>query len=75
MTKAEGFTLPRTGKIHVTLTDSIHVIDIAERPEVYSQCGQVGRFIGRSENSSRRGKGNTYPASEFLWQYLFYNIY
>jgi hypothetical protein len=25
------------------------VIDITERPEVYYQCGQVGRFIGRTE--------------------------
>jgi hypothetical protein len=32
------------------------VIDIAERPEVYYQCGQVGRFIGRSRNSWRHGK-------------------
>jgi hypothetical protein len=34
------------------------VIDIAERPEVYCQCGQVGRFIGRRGNLSRRGKRN-----------------
>jgi len=32
------------------------VTDIAERPEVYYQCGQVGRFIGRSRNSSLPGK-------------------
>jgi hypothetical protein len=32
------------------------VIDIAERQELNCQCGQVGRFIGRSRNSSRRGK-------------------
>jgi hypothetical protein len=32
------------------------VIDIAERPEVYYQCGQVGRFTGRSGNSWRHGK-------------------
>jgi len=32
------------------------VIDIAERPEVYYPCGQIGRFIGRSRNSWRHGK-------------------
>ena len=32
------------------------VIDIAERPEVYYPCGQVGNFIGRSRNSWRRKK-------------------
>ena len=32
------------------------VIDIAERPEVYYQCGHVGNFIGRSRNSWRHEK-------------------
>jgi len=32
------------------------VIDIAERPEVYYQRGQSGRFIGRSGNSWGPGK-------------------
>jgi hypothetical protein len=32
------------------------VIDIAERPEVYYPCSQIGRFIGRSRNSWRHGK-------------------
>jgi len=32
------------------------VIDIAERPEVNYQRGQVGRFSDRSGNSSRPGK-------------------
>jgi hypothetical protein len=51
---ARGFSVPIcfSGSIFVFFV----VIDIAERPEVYYQCGQVGRFIGRSRNSSRRGK-------------------
>jgi len=32
------------------------VIDIAERPEVYYQCGQIGRFIARSRTSWHHGK-------------------
>ena len=32
------------------------VSDIAARPEVYYQRGQIGNFIGRSRNSSCRGK-------------------
>ena len=42
------------------------VIDIAERPEVYYQCGQIGRLIGRSRNSWHHGK-----RKYLSFQYIF----
>ncbi|TRZ89233.1 hypothetical protein D4R89_06425 [bacterium] len=48
----------RESIIQICFSGSISAffIDIAERPEVYYPCGQIGRFIGRSRNSWRHGK-------------------
>ena len=47
------------------------VIDNAERPEVYYQCGHVGNFIGRSRNLWGPGKSKCLSISRLAGRYVY----